>query len=196
MNNLSVYFWVTPPGLNQGLAVMFFHKRGLSGEASQQRTAVPAVCPVELSPRLQPEARRRVRRCHPSQLAHGRIWSLMTSNFLTFPNTLIVVTNVRHASFTCQSQQWINTRESMATFQRDIDWASSPASPLTQESRNHHAHSRLWGLLNSCRKSLFFYIKPREIDWLILFIEHAKTKQNAFELLTKLNIGSVVVAVA
>lgn len=61
MNNLSVYFWVTQRGLNQGVAVMFFHKRRLSGGASHRRTAVPAVCPVELSPCPQPEARRRVR---------------------------------------------------------------------------------------------------------------------------------------
>ena len=54
MNNLSVYFWVTLWGLNQGVAVMFFHKRRLSGGTSQ-RTAVPAVCPVELSPCPKPQ---------------------------------------------------------------------------------------------------------------------------------------------
>lgn len=56
MNNLSVYFWVTQWGLNQGAPVMFFHNRRLSGEVSPWRTSVPAVCPAELSPRPQPEA--------------------------------------------------------------------------------------------------------------------------------------------
>lgn len=86
MNNLSIYLWVTQWGLNPGVAVMFFHKRKLSGEASRWRTAVPAVCPVELSLRLQPEteARQHIRRCHRFHLTHGRKWSLMTSNFLTF----------------------------------------------------------------------------------------------------------------
>lgn len=84
MNNLSVYFWVTQQGLNQGVAVMFFHKRRLSGGASQRRTAVPAVCPVELSPCPQPEARQHVRECHHFHLTRGRKLSLMTSNFLTF----------------------------------------------------------------------------------------------------------------
>lgn len=49
MNNLSVDFWVTLWGLNQGVAVMFFRKRGLSGGRTQRRTAVWASCPVELS---------------------------------------------------------------------------------------------------------------------------------------------------
>lgn len=49
MNNLSVDFWVTLWGLNQGVAVMFFCKRGLSGGTTQKRTAVWASCPVELS---------------------------------------------------------------------------------------------------------------------------------------------------
>lgn len=84
MNNLSVYFWVTQWGLNQGVAVMFFHKRRLSGEAPRWRTAVPAVCPVEPSPCPQPEARQRVRGCHHFHLTQRGKLSLMTSNFLTF----------------------------------------------------------------------------------------------------------------
>lgn len=71
-------------GLNQEVAVMFFHKRGLSGGASGRRTTVPALCPVELSPCPQPEAWQRVRGCHHFYLTHGRKLSLMTSNFLTF----------------------------------------------------------------------------------------------------------------
>lgn len=49
MNNLSVDFRVTLWGLNQGVAVMFLRKRGLSGGTTQKRTAVWASCPVELS---------------------------------------------------------------------------------------------------------------------------------------------------
>lgn len=49
MNNLSVDFWVTLWGVNQGVAVMFFHKRGLSEVTPQRGTAVWAWCPVELS---------------------------------------------------------------------------------------------------------------------------------------------------
>lgn len=103
MNNLSVHFWVTLWGLNQGVAVMFFRKRGLSGGTTQRRTAVWASCPVELSLYSGLATHQSVSSLLPEAWAETISRDLW---FLDISNGLIVAANAR--SIASPVRPWMN----------------------------------------------------------------------------------------